>query len=65
MNEEAKSVPAARPEPAKKVRFKDPASKGINVPGVGNINDTHLSKPHIVRVLKRNAAWFAQHFVEQ
>ncbi len=51
--------------PAKKVRFKDPACKGINVPNIGAINETHLSKAHIVRILKRDAAWFSQHFIEE
>lgn len=51
--------------PAKRVRFKDPACKGINVPNIGAINETHLTKPHIVRIIKRDAAWFAQHFIEE
>lgn len=53
-------------QPAEKlVRFKDPTCKAINVPHIGEINETHLSNAAVIKVIKRNSEWFAQYFTEE
>lgn len=65
MSQDINTQAAKAAPPTKKIRFKDPKCKGLIVPNIGTIDETYLGRPAVIRVLKRDPKWFAQHFIEE